>query len=258
MFRTTVFRLLPIFLILALVWVGCTRGTPEVTETEESAAETSGESSEPAGDPAPAEQPKPPVKVKTATKTNAPIEVLETKSYPLDKLPAMQEDGEVPRLDGGRLTAQTPTGWTLGNKQPNMVCRFYKTSTTGVPRIVIRAEAATGITNVTAENVAQYASQVAGSLGTAKVEENLRPLILGENAWVRYVKRAMWPRGGSGSQDKVEVEWQVLQTVRNGRTYYVDLQVLSGELAKSPADRDAAYSVAANIKFTEPAPAKSE
>lgn len=197
--------------------------------------------------------PSPPKAIET--KTNE-IQVLELKSYTLDQLPAVRADESLYRLDGGRITVAPPGEWQFGSKQKNIVCRFYLTDSEGVPRIVIRSEPTTAgeIKDVTADNVVAYAEEVAQALEAEKKkpQENLRPLILGDNAWVRYVKKARFPRGGGGSQDKVEVEWQVLQTVRGGRTYYVDLQVLSGKLATETAQRDAAYAVAGTMIFLEP------
>jgi hypothetical protein len=175
------------------------------------------------------------------------IQVLELKSYTLDQLPAVRENEALERLDGGHLTVAPPGDWQTGSKQPKMVCRFFKTDSEGLPRIIIRSDATAGeIKNVTADNVVAYAEEVASALEAEKnkLQENLRPLVLGNNGWVRYVKKA--------SYRNQKVDLQVLQTVRDGRTYYVDLQVLAGELTETEK-RDAAYAVAATMKFLTPA-----
>jgi hypothetical protein len=191
----------------------------------------------------------------SVNKTNA-IQVLELKTYTLEQLPAVRSDESLYRLDGGRITVAPPGEWQFGSKQKNIVCRFYLTDREGLPRIVVRSEPTVvgEIKDVTAENVVAYAEEVAKDLEAKgkKPQENLRPLILGENPWVRYVKKARYPRGGEGSQDMVDAEWQVLQTVRGGRTYYVDWQVLAGKLATETTQRDAAYAVAGTMKFLEP------
>ncbi len=220
-----------IVLAWAVAIAGCGRGRGAPAETAE-ANEAPSENSE---------------SPKSSESRASAIQVLELKSYTLDQLPAVRENEALERLNGGYITVAPPGEWQTGSKQPKMVCRFYMTDKEGLPRIIVRSDATAGeIKDVTADNVVAYAEEVASALEAEKnkLQENLRPLVLGDNAWVRYVKKA--------SYRNQKVDLQVLQTVRDGRTYYVDLQVLAGELTETEK-RDAAYAVAATIKFLDPA-----
>lgn len=164
-----------------------------------------------------------------------------TKKVSVSKLPPL--DDYLPPLDDGKVQIAPPKGWKVMGREKNYLTRFYLSDQIGFPRILITVDASMleGIDTVTPENVSELASATAASLKERKaaVLEAPRPMIIGDNALVRYVLKA--------KQRDVALEKQMLQTVVNGRLYTVDLQVNAGDIEKH---RDAAYAVAAGLKFS--------
>ncbi len=117
-----------------------------------------------------------------------------------------------------------------------------------MPRIIVRSEPTTlgEVKDVTADNVMTYAEEVAKALEAEKKPQE-------ESSAAGLRRQRLGPLRKKAKFSGRDVEWQVLQTVHDGRTYYVDLQVLAGQLATETDKRDAAYAVAATMKFLEPA-----
>ena len=163
------------------------------------------------------------------------------KHYSPDKLPAVEYN--IPPQDEGRLEAPTPTGWKAGSRQGGVILWFSEIKDrSGLPRIVITGVPTKleGITAVTKANVAEFAKRVAAEL-EEKEQEVLEPpkaLLLGENAWARYVLL--------GKFKERPVDRQILRTVVDGREYVVELQVNRETVLQH---RDSAYALAAGIKF---------
>lgn len=156
------------------------------------------------------------------------------------KLPALGDP--LPPLDGGRVTELAPPkNWEPLGRDNKHVARFTtdKKNPNDLPRIMITAQDAAGFTeDVTAENVADFAASVAGE--DKKFLEDPKPILIGDNAYARYVTSAK-----KGSRI---VERQVLETVFDGRRYAIALEVYSENLTKS---RDHAYAVAAAVKYVK-------
>ncbi len=111
-----------------------------------------------------------------------------------------------------------------------------------LPRILITATDATGFTDdVTAENVAEFAEAVVAEQDEAKLLETSKPMVIGDNAYVRYV--------GKANKASRLVARQVLETVFDGRRYTITLETFDTNLLKH---RDLAYAVAAAVQFTRP------
>lgn len=167
------------------------------------------------------------------------------KTYDRAKLPATTQ--ELPPLDQGRVDVPTPKGWQWRSQEKGLLTRFNLQDRSGLPVILVKldAEATSEIETVTPENVAAYAEEVHAALeakGT-KLLEPVRPLILGDSAWARYVIAGKLP-----DKQIATVERQILKTTRFGRTYVLELQVTRGELTQY---RDAAYAIGAGMKIRE-------
>jgi hypothetical protein len=160
------------------------------------------------------------------------------KKYEKGALPAVGE--YLPPLDVARVEVAPPKTWRILPNNRNYVCAFAKEAGGGLPRIIVKAEDATfeSFPSVTAENVADFATAVEATV--QDVVEKPKPLILGENAFARFVKEAAFKNA------KAEV--QVLMTQHAERLYTIELQVIAGAIT---VDRDQAYAVAANMKFLE-------
>lgn len=168
------------------------------------------------------------------------------KQYAPSQLPKVEQ--QLPALDGGRIELPTPEGWAFAAQGKGLLTRFHLKGRTGIPQILVKAEdSAGGIATVTAANVAEYAGQVQAELDAlvaqkkTTVIEPVRPLILGNQAWARYVLSAKLP-----NKVKATIERQVLRTTQAGRTYTIDLQVNNTELGKH---RDHAYAIGASTRF---------
>lgn len=162
------------------------------------------------------------------------------KKISTSKLPPLGD--ALPALDGGRVDQLAPPkGWDLLPRDNKYVARFAtkKTNPNDLPRILVTVEPASDFTDdVTGDNVAEFAQSLADD---KKYLESPKPMLIGDNAYARYVTQAK-----KGSRT---VERQFLETVFDGRRYAVVLEVFAEDLLKN---RDLAYAVAAGIKYTAP------
>ena len=168
------------------------------------------------------------------------------KQYAASQLPKIEQ--QLPALDGGRIELPTPDGWAFASQGKGLLTRFHLKGRTGIPQIIVKAEdSPSAIATVTAANVVEYSDLVQADLDAqvaqkrATVLEPSRPLVLGGNAWARYVLSAKLP-----GKTKATIERQVLRTTQSGRTYTIDLQVDNTDLGKH---RDHAYAIAAGTRF---------
>lgn len=166
------------------------------------------------------------------------------KTYERASLPKTAQ--ELPSLDEGRLEVPTPHDWQWRPKERDILARFHLKGRSGMPQIIVKLDAQfqSPVPDVTAANVAQYSDSVQADLDQrdSKQVEGCKPLILGSNAWARYVLPGKLP-----GKQVATIERQILKTTRGGRTYTVELQVPIKELLKY---RDAAYAVAAGMRFS--------
>ena len=159
-------------------------------------------------------------------------------------------DDYLPPLDDGRVEIAPPKGWKTLARMPKYLVNFNQgKSVNDFPRISITAEnAPAGTTDLTEANAYEFAAAVAAQLRAEKkkaIAESPKPIILGDRVWSRYVRNPFF--GG----DPIAI--QMLQTVHGGRQYNVELIVNVKDERDYAADlqtsRDAAYSVAAHMKF---------
>ncbi len=169
------------------------------------------------------------------------------KTYKLSDLSVGLGD-YLPPLDEGRVEIAPPGDWRVGSRQKDYVVWFHQYKDARLlPQIRVTAEDAPedAPQNATAADVDAYAKWVAGSvekdLGAKEtLIEPVVPLVLGENAFGRYVR--------AGKKGGGLIERQMLTTTHDGRVYTIELIVLPEELKKREV-RDAGYVVGAGMKF---------
>lgn len=186
------------------------------------------------------------------------------KHRTLESLPAV--GAYLPPMDDGRVEVAPPEKWTPLARDNRYLVRFYKSKQTEPPRIEVSVTDTPNpdLTDATEENAAELVKQLKQyhqRLGR-KFQEPPRPILLGDHLFVRNVRMA---RAGGELRTIV-----CLQTVHGGRLYTVELIVNPGPEAANydeaiKTDQDAAYTVAAHLKFqgdatpaTEPAEEKGD
>jgi hypothetical protein len=185
----------------------------------------------------------------------ASVELLEMKTIDVASLPKVG----VPITPVGfpKLSISPPENWGVGARpkaDDKFLVRFMKEPPQRIPGMELRANPEgklEGFSQVNAENAESYAEAVQATL--KKPKENARAMLIGKNAFVRYVKTATY------KNEPMDV--QVLVTIQNGQPFVLEMHVPEGKI---PDHRDAAYSVAANMSFdgakaetTEEEPAKA-
>jgi hypothetical protein len=183
------------------------------------------------------------------------------KWRPAESLPSVDEHVSG---DEGRIEIAGPEGWQRLGDNPKYVARFAEQEGSQPPWITVLAdssplpilgdlkeEAAGG----KPEAIEKYREVLEGELKklpNPRIQEPCKPLMLGETVFLRHVRL----RSGAG----VPLVVQSLQTVQGGRLYTVELTCkIEGD---NPSDyapslttyRDAAYAVAANLRFVNREP----
>jgi hypothetical protein len=166
----------------------------------------------------------------------ASFKPLPLKSVDEAKLPKL---GDYLRNIDNKVEIAPPQGWLPKGRSKEYLTAFVKEKSAAVPAILVKAADATlgDFTEVTADNVIDYAITVQGTLSDPI--ESARPMQIGKHHFARYVKEARIAN--------LPAEVQVLSTVREGRTYTIELRVRDVEDLKKY--RDQAYAVAAGLKF---------
>lgn len=161
---------------------------------------------------------------------------LPLKSVEASKLPKLND-----YLSGidAKVEVAPPQGWIPKGRSKDYLVAFVREKAAAVPAILVKAtDAAAGeVADVSADNVIDYATAVQSTL--SEPLESARPMQIGEHHFARYVKEAKIAN--------LPAEVQVLTTVREGRTYTVELRVR--DVADLKKYRDQAYAVAASLKF---------
>jgi hypothetical protein len=170
------------------------------------------------------------------------------KRRDLESLPAV--GAYLPPLDDGRVQVAPPENWMPLPRDSRYLVRFFRTKPGEAPRLEV------SVTDVpdpdtddtTKENAAALIKQLTQyhlRLGR-KFQEPPRPIVLGNHVFIRNVRMA----------NRDSELWAIvcLQTVREGRLYTVELMVNAGPNASNydeaiKKDQDAAYTVAAHLKF---------
>ncbi|HTN74656.1 MAG TPA: hypothetical protein VL096_05395 [Pirellulaceae bacterium] len=174
----------------------------------------------------------------------AAAEAAGVKVVPAAGLPKL--DDPLPPLDGGRIEVSPPAGWVRLERDNNFLTRFVIDKTSGnPPRMLLTVQDASGdfASGVTADNVEAFAAAIAAEMEGKKLVEEVKPIVIGQHAFARYV--------GAAKKGNRSVDRQILITEFDGRRYQIALEVWAGE-KELKKHRDHAYAVAAGLKFTKP------
>jgi hypothetical protein len=149
----------------------------------------------------------------------------------------------MPPLEGGKLEIASPEGWDWARPGGDYLVGFvpHGSELNSLPRILVSGEDSPypSVSQVTADNLKEFAQTVSDSIAGEEIAESVRPLILGENAFACHVTYA--------KRKNAVVSRQILETVVAGRRYAVRLEVYERQFDKH---RDAAYAVAMSMKFS--------
>lgn len=183
----------------------------------------------------------------TPSNNREPEDLTSLKVRSAGQLPEVEY--ALPALDDGRVEFPVPKGWNTLPRSDSRLIGFFKENQGRLPLILIEAKDVPDATirTVTRDNVEEFAawtrSYLKETLGDEKLLEPVRPMILGDQPVARYVRRQRLRLGGGPT---VDAEGQVLLIIHNGRLYEISLKVRSKQLRE---DRDAAYALAAGVKF---------
>jgi hypothetical protein len=111
-----------------------------------------------------------------------------------------------------------------------------------LPRILVKAEdnPFPDLTRVTKDNVGEFAERVTKRIADNSPTETVRPVILGDNVFVRYDRRVR--------KDNAAATRQTLETVAGG--HHFAIHVDDYEAKFDDTDRHAAYAVGLSMIFT--------
>lgn len=164
----------------------------------------------------------------------------------LDELPELGDP--IGPLDQQRIEVAPPKGWYVPARSSRWIVRFTPSDQVGYPSIMVTAEPYEGISNVSRQNVAEFAKQIASALGSnksgAKQAAEAAPIQIGRFVGVSHERTGEAPHGFK----KIIVERLILDTVVAGRKYSIELRTREGDLSKY---RPHVFAVAAGIKFLE-------
>jgi hypothetical protein len=184
------------------------------------------------------------------------------KTYALSDLPEIDKERPIPLKDEGRVQFWLPTGWKplKPNQKFLIACIPEDNSASQLPRITIAVSTPTvdDKSSTTSSNAQALADKLQAQMEADKKRplESCKPLQMGDQVWVRHVRKA------AASDGPVAI--QSLQTIKSGRLYSVELTVTAKDNPRSSqkpifyekelqASRNFAYAVAANMKFPKDA-----
>jgi len=185
-------------------------------------------------------------------KTEAESSQTSYKRYAASDLPAVDKPALI--VDDGKLEIAPPVEWVPIPRQKGFLVNFIKESgkVASLPRISVTAGQPPGVAEDTTEdNAAALVSAIQQQLAKDKkkiVREQPKAIVLGGRTWARHVRQANL----SGTICAI----QSLQIVRDGKLYSIELTSVAKSdsvddmAAAVTKDRDQAYAVAANVRFT--------
>jgi len=173
----------------------------------------------------------------------APAE-LTIKRVDAAKLPPLADP--LPPLEDGTLEIAPTERTEVLPRRSSYVCGFHFGDPSSPPRILLLAEPNTyeQIERLTEDNLIEFTKLVDERLANGQTQplEPPLPMVIGGQPCVRYVMPTRFK--------EAIAERQLLETIRNGKLYRLDLQVFARQI---PDYRDDAYAIFAGMKFSEPA-----
>ena len=141
------------------------------------------------------------------------------------KLPAL--GGPRGPLDDGRLKTAAPKNWFVPPRSSKWIIRFMESRRASYPTIIITSENYGQISNVSKENVKEFAEKIAAVFeekDVAKLAKPISPIEIGRRWGIIYGRRA--------KVKKVIVDRLFFETVAGGRKYTFELRTLKGGVSK--------------------------
>lgn len=145
----------------------------------------------------------------------------------------------VPPLDGGRFKTSLPDGWRLLPRRSEYLLGAYENQPSGIPRILV---------HVSDTSLGDVVDDASGKILYKTLAEEIGELTfaypppkvieVGSNFYVQYVRPAKF-QGENARQ-------LVLETVRNGRRYKLELFVAKNDLAGKAS---ALYRLANDVQY---------
>jgi len=155
---------------------------------------------------------------------------------PVEKIELAPIGKSVPPLDGGKLSAAMPEGWSFLPRSNDYLFAAYLDDKTGVPRLVLKAEDVADLPTTNSSESAQALKD--HLLGEIEKDAKVDVIELEGRYFIRYEKlmkfRASAARG------------VYLETVEQGRKYQVSLMCYKEDKAKY---LPALYRFAASLEF---------
>lgn len=147
----------------------------------------------------------------------------------------------VPPLDGGRFQTSLPDGWRLLPRRSEYLLGAYEDQPSGIPRILVHVSDSPLDDVVDDETGKVLYKALAAEIGELTFAYPPPKVIeIGSNFYVQYVRPAKF-QGQTARQ-------LVLETVRDGRRYKLELFVDKNDLAGKAS---AVYRLANDAKFGE-------
>jgi len=163
-------------------------------------------------------------------------------TVPLQQLPEVSD--LIGPLDEGRLKAAAPKGWVVPPRSSEYIVRFKASAQTSYPTIIITGADYDPVFDVSQDNVAGFAKQIAadfeGAEGVSKLAKEISPLEIGQRWGITYGRRA--------KVKKLIVDRLFFETVVSGRKYNFELRTLKGTVGKY---RPYLLAVVGGVKFLD-------
>ena len=149
-----------------------------------------------------------------------------------------------------KIELAPPEGWRVGSRQSNFVVWFHEFKDPKLlPQLRVKAEDAPpdAPQDATVANAKEYAQWVEKwlepQLGDETLVEPVVPLVLGDNAFGRYVR--------AGKYKSSDADRMTLVTTKDGRVYVMEAIVFKDGLKSSRKAVLDGYAVGASLKKSE-------
>ena len=169
----------------------------------------------------------------------------EVYKYTLDEISPQGDHG--PPLDEGRIELAPPEKWHVGSRQSGLVVWYHEFKDAKLlPQIRVKAEDAPegAPQDATVEGAKEYAQWVDKwvheQIGDETLVEPVVPLVLGDNAFGRYVR--------AGKYKNNPAHRQILVTTLAGRVYIIETIVFAGDLERTRKHVLDGYAVGASLR----------